>query len=89
MLSPESPALRSGQLLEKYICQLTPETVTATKMPPKIDNTCLAFFKPLIIYMSWLKHLQTLNLVEQERLFLSLLLFTRNSHNKLCQKGLH
>lgn len=44
MLSLESPEVRSGQLLEKYICQLTPETVTATKRPPKIDDTCLVFF---------------------------------------------
>lgn len=71
MLSPESPELRSGQLLEKYICQLTPETVTATKMSPKIGNTCLTFFKPLIVYMYMLTHLQTLNLVGQEKLFLS------------------
>lgn len=56
-----------------------------TDLSDFMDTDPLSHNKTLIwsiIYVYMLKHLQTLNLVEQERLFLSLLLLTPNSPNR-------
>jgi hypothetical protein len=45
MLSLDSPELRSAPAAEEiYLSELSPEVVAASKIPPKIGDTCFLFF---------------------------------------------